>query len=73
MQLVMNIVPVNDKLELEAKVLPNEIDQVKIGQKATEQMIEGAQRLQALQEAGQRAAEANMTAMQQWMKLWGWK
>jgi len=32
---VMNIVPVNDKLELEAKVLPNEIDQVKIGQKAT--------------------------------------
>ncbi|QRM35241.1 HlyD family type I secretion periplasmic adaptor subunit [Microvirga sp. VF16] len=32
---VMNIVPVNDKLELEAKVLPNEIDQVKLGQKAT--------------------------------------
>jgi HlyD family secretion protein len=32
---VMNIVPVNDKLELEAKVLPNEIDQVKFGQKAT--------------------------------------
>ncbi|MBF9195975.1 HlyD family type I secretion periplasmic adaptor subunit [Microvirga terrestris] len=32
---VMNIVPVNDKLELEAKVLPNEIDQVKLGQKST--------------------------------------
>jgi HlyD family secretion protein len=32
---VMNIVPVNDKLELEARVLPNEIDQVKLGQKAT--------------------------------------
>jgi HlyD family secretion protein len=32
---VMNIVPVNDKLELEAKVVPNEIDQVKLGQKAT--------------------------------------
>ncbi|MFD0464574.1 HlyD family type I secretion periplasmic adaptor subunit [Microvirga aerilata] len=32
---VMNIVPVNDKLELEARVLPNEIDQVRIGQKAT--------------------------------------
>src|SRR3712207_3702488 len=32
---VMNIVPVNDKLELEAKVLPHEIDQVKLGQKAT--------------------------------------
>jgi HlyD family secretion protein len=32
---VMNIVPMNDKLELEAKVLPNEIDQVKLGQKAT--------------------------------------
>ncbi len=32
---VMFIVPMNDKLELEAKVLPNEIDQVKLGQKAT--------------------------------------
>ncbi|PVE26132.1 HlyD family type I secretion periplasmic adaptor subunit [Microvirga sp. KLBC 81] len=32
---VMLIVPTNEKLELEAKVLPNEIDQVKIGQKAT--------------------------------------
>lgn len=32
---VMNIVPANEKLELEAKVVPNEIDQVKFGQKAT--------------------------------------
>jgi HlyD family secretion protein len=32
---VMNIVPINDKLELEAKVLPHEIDQVKLGQKST--------------------------------------
>jgi len=32
---VMLIVPTNDKLELEAKVLPNDIDQVKLGQKAT--------------------------------------
>ncbi len=32
---VMLIVPTNDKLELEAKVLPNEIDQVRVGQKAT--------------------------------------
>ena len=32
---VMNIVPMNDKLELEAKVLPHEIDQVNLGQKAT--------------------------------------
>lgn len=32
---VMLIVPTNDKLQLEARVLPNEIDQVKIGQKAT--------------------------------------
>lgn len=31
---VMLIVPTNDKLELEAKVLPNDIDQVKMGQKA---------------------------------------
>jgi HlyD family secretion protein len=32
---VMLIVPANDKLELEARVLPNEIDQVKLGQKST--------------------------------------
>jgi len=32
---VMLIVPTNEKLELEAKVLPNDIDQVKLGQKAT--------------------------------------
>jgi HlyD family secretion protein len=32
---VMLIVPTNDKLELEARVLPHEIDQVKVGQKAT--------------------------------------
>jgi HlyD family secretion protein len=32
---VMLIVPTNDKLQLEARVMPNEIDQVKFGQKAT--------------------------------------
>lgn len=32
---VMLIVPTNDKLELEAKILPNDIDQVKLGQKST--------------------------------------
>jgi HlyD family secretion protein len=32
---VMFVVPTNDTLDLEAKVLPNEIDQVAIGQKAT--------------------------------------
>ena len=31
----MFIVPINDKLDLEAKVLPHDIDQVKLGQKAT--------------------------------------
>jgi HlyD family secretion protein len=32
---VMFIVPTNDTLDLEARVLPNEIDQVAVGQKAT--------------------------------------
>jgi HlyD family secretion protein len=32
---VMFVVPTNDTLDLEAKVLPNEIDQVAVGQKAT--------------------------------------
>jgi len=32
---VMFIVPINDSLDLEARVLPNEIDQIAIGQQAT--------------------------------------
>ncbi|MBF9232714.1 HlyD family type I secretion periplasmic adaptor subunit [Microvirga sp. BT350] len=42
---VMLIVPMNDKLELEAKVMPNEIDQVAIGQAATVRVHASNQRL----------------------------
>ncbi|NIX75094.1 HlyD family type I secretion periplasmic adaptor subunit [Microvirga terricola] len=42
---VMLIVPMNDKLELEARVMPNEIDQVAIGQKATIRVHASNQRL----------------------------
>jgi HlyD family secretion protein len=41
---VMLIVPMNDKLELEARVLPNEIDQVKLGQKSTVRVLASNQR-----------------------------
>jgi type I secretion membrane fusion protein, HlyD family len=42
---VMLIVPTNDKLELEAKVMPNDIDQVKIGQQATVRVHASNQRM----------------------------
>ncbi|MGO4572166.1 HlyD family type I secretion periplasmic adaptor subunit [Microvirga sp. 2TAF3] len=42
---VMLIVPTNDKLELEARVLPNEIDQLAIGQSATIRVHASNQRM----------------------------
>jgi HlyD family secretion protein len=42
---VMLIVPTNDRLELEAHVLPNEIDQIKLGQNATVRVHASNQRM----------------------------
>ena len=42
---VMMIVPTNDKLELEAHVMPNDIDQVKVGQKSTVRIHASNQRM----------------------------
>ena len=40
---------------------------------AAQKMLDAGKQMTALQEAGQKAAEANLAAWQQWSKLWGWK
>jgi hypothetical protein len=40
---------------------------------AAERMLDGARQLSAIQEAGQKAAEANYDIWKQWMKFWGLK
>ena len=40
---------------------------------AAGKMLEGGRQLTAMQEAGQKAAEANMAAWKQWAGMWGWK
>lgn len=38
---------------------------------AAAQMLDGARKVQEMQAAGQKAAEANVNAMRQWTTLWG--
>jgi hypothetical protein len=40
---------------------------------AAQTMLGAGKQLNDLQEAGQKAAEANLAAWQQWAKFWGWK
>lgn len=40
---------------------------------AAEEMRAAGRDLAKLQEAGQKAAEANLAAWKQWARLWGWK
>ena len=40
---------------------------------AAERMLDGARELTSMQEAGQKAAEANYDIWKQWMKFWGYK
>ena len=40
---------------------------------AAQKMLDAGKRMTALQEAGQKAAEANLQAWKQWSKFWGWK
>jgi len=40
---------------------------------AAERMLDGARQLSAMQEAGQKAADANYDIWKQWMKFWGLK
>ncbi|MBO9624598.1 MAG: hypothetical protein J7500_17970 [Sphingomonas sp.] len=40
---------------------------------AAQKMLDGGRELMKFQEAGQKAAEANLAAWKQWAGLWGWK
>jgi hypothetical protein len=40
---------------------------------AAQQMLDAGRDLTKLQQAGQKAAEANLAAWKQWAKFWGWK
>jgi hypothetical protein len=40
---------------------------------AARKMLDGGRELMKFQEAGQKAAEANLAAWKQWSSLWGWK
>ena len=39
---------------------------------AAQKLIDGGRQVVKMQEAGQKAAEANLAAWKQWSKLWGW-
>ena len=40
---------------------------------AAQEMLDAGKHMTALQEAGQKAAEANLAAWKQWSSFWGWK
>lgn len=40
---------------------------------AAQKMVDAGRELTKLQEAGQKAAEANLAAWKQWSNFWGWK
>lgn len=40
---------------------------------AAQKMLQGGRDFGKLQEAGQKAAEANLAMWKQWTSLWGWK
>lgn len=40
---------------------------------AAEKMLDAGKRMNEFQQAGQKAAEANLAAWKQWASLWGWK
>ena len=56
-------------VEMQREILRAQKAQMEAAQK----MLGTAKQMNALQEAGQKAAEANLQAWKQWPKLWGWK
>ena len=40
---------------------------------AAQKMIDAGRQMTALQDAGRKAAEANLDLWKQWASLWGWK
>jgi len=56
-------------LEMQREILRAQRSQLD----AAERMLDGARQLSGMQEAGQKAAEANYDIWKQWMKFWGLK
>lgn len=40
---------------------------------AAQKMLDAGKQMATMQQAGQKAAEANLAAWKQWSSLWGWK
>jgi len=40
---------------------------------AAQKMVDAGKQMTAMQQAGQKAAEANFAAWKQWAGFWGWK
>lgn len=40
---------------------------------AAQKMLDAGKQITAMQDAGQKAVQANMAAWKQWAGLWGWK
>lgn len=56
-------------VEMQREILRAQKAQIDAAQK----MLDAGKQMSAMQEAGQKAAEANLAAWKQWTKLWGWK
>jgi hypothetical protein len=56
-------------IEMQREILRAQKAQIDAAQK----MLDAGKQMTVLQEAGQKAAEANLAAWKQWAKLWGWK
>ncbi len=56
-------------VEMQREILRAQKAQIDAAQK----MLDAGEQMTALQQAGQKAAEANLAAWKQWAKFWGWK
>ena len=56
-------------VELQREMLRAQKTQIDVAQK----MLDAGREAAKLQEAGQKAAEANLAAWKQWSSFWGWK
>ncbi|ATY31915.1 hypothetical protein [Sphingomonas psychrotolerans] len=56
-------------VEMQREILRAQKAQIDAAQK----MLDAGKQMSALQQAGQKAAVANLAAWKQWARLWGWK
>ena len=56
-------------VEMQREILRAQKSQMDAAQK----MLDAGKQFASVQEAGQKAAEANLAAWKQWSAFWGWK